>query len=94
VEAAKPPWQRYVLKYVEINSRSDYLQALTAPFILRIYALAKYDVLPQSMITGLDNLPNFSKWAHQVIKLESVTYTWDEEKIIPEMKRRFAAAKV
>lgn len=57
-------------------------QALTAPFILRIYAMSKHGVFPKSLKSGLDVLPNFSKWAAEVIKQESVTYIWDEERII------------
>ncbi|KAF2178238.1 thioredoxin-like protein [Zopfia rhizophila CBS 207.26] len=68
-------------------------EALTAPFILRIYALAKNDFLPQSAISGLNALPNFSKWAEEVIKHESVTYIWDEETILKATKAKAASLK-
>jgi glutathione S-transferase len=38
-------------------------------------------------------LPNFSKWAAEVIKHDSVTYIWDEEKIIEGTLKRFASLK-
>jgi glutathione S-transferase len=69
------------------------LQALTAPFILRIYALAKHGLLPQSIISGFDGLPNFSKWAAEVVKQESVTYIWDEESNISGTKKKIESMK-
>ena len=36
----------------------------------------------------LDALPNFSKWAKQVVIQESVTYTWDEEENMKITKER------
>ncbi|KAF2116304.1 thioredoxin-like protein [Lophiotrema nucula] len=68
-------------------------EALTAPFILRIYAFAKDGLLPQSTLSGLDALPNFSKWASETIKHPSVTYIWDEEAIVAGAKKRFANLK-
>jgi glutathione S-transferase len=65
---------------------------LTAPFILRIYALAKDGLLPQSII-GFDGLPNFSKWATEVVKQESVTYIWDEESNISGTKKKIESMK-
>ncbi|KAF2130434.1 thioredoxin-like protein [Dothidotthia symphoricarpi CBS 119687] len=62
-------------------------EALTAPFILRIYALAKHGFLPQSIISGFDALPNFSKWAAEVVKQESVTYIWDDATISRTQKK-------
>jgi glutathione S-transferase len=70
-----------------------YLQALTAPFILRIYALAKHGLLPQSVISGFDGLPNFSKWAAESIKQESVTYIWDEESTVSGTKKKIESMK-
>ncbi|PVH98982.1 glutathione-S-transferas-like protein omega 1 [Periconia macrospinosa] len=64
-------------------------EALTAPFILRIYSYTRNGLLPQELIDGLDALPNFKKWAAEVIKQESVTYVWDEAKMIPATKTRF-----
>lgn len=68
-------------------------EALTAPFILRLYSLSKAEVLPGSIHAKLNELPNFSKWAAQVIKQESVTYIWDEEKVIEGTVRKVAQLK-
>jgi glutathione S-transferase len=69
-------------------------EALTAPFILRIYAYARNGLLPESLVTSLDSLPNFSKWAAEVIKHESVTYIWDEEKVVKATIAKFLKTKV
>jgi glutathione S-transferase len=55
-----------------------------------LYAFAKDGVLPASTKEGLDALPNFSKWAAEVIKHPSVTYIWDEKAVVEGMKKRFA----
>jgi glutathione S-transferase len=60
---------------------------------LRIYALTKHGLLPQSVVTNLDSLPNFSKWATEVIKQESVTYIWDEETTISGTKKKIESLK-
>jgi glutathione S-transferase len=69
------------------------IQALTAPFILRIYALAKHGLIPQSVVSGFDGLPNFSKWAAEVVKQDSVTYIWDEETTISGTKKKIESMK-
>lgn len=66
---------------------------MVAPFILRIYAFAKKDILPQSVLEGLDALPNFSKWAAAVREHESVTYIWNEEVIVEASVKKFAKLK-
>jgi glutathione S-transferase len=68
-------------------------EALTAPFILRTYAMAKHELLPKSIPSGLDALPNFSKWAAEVNKQDSVTYIWDEETVINGTRKRIESQK-
>jgi glutathione S-transferase len=55
--------------------------------------MSKHDMLPKSVTSGLDALPNFSKWAAEVTKQESVTYIWDEEKIIDGTRKRIESQK-
>lgn len=69
------------------------MQALVAPFILRVYTLAKHGIIPQSVVSGFDALPNFSKWAAEVIKQDSVTYIWDEETTVAGTKKKIASLK-
>lgn len=69
------------------------MQALTAPFILRIYGLARHGLLPKSIVSGLDALPSFSKWAAVVVKQESVTYIWDEESNMAATGKKIASMK-
>ena len=38
-------------------------------------------------------MPNFSKWAAETIKQESVTYIWDEEAVQSSTKRKIASLK-
>lgn len=66
---------------------------MTAPFILRVYKLGEHGLLPQGLRTGFDALPNFSKWAAEVIKQDSVTYIWDEEKNIEGTRKRIEGIK-
>jgi glutathione S-transferase len=75
------------------TSEADRLQALTAPFIIRTYAMAKNELLPKSITSGLDELPNFSKWAAEVVKQDSVTYIWDEEAVIDGTRKRIESQK-
>jgi glutathione S-transferase len=75
------------------SSKMTLAEALTAPFILRAYALTKHGLLPQTVVDGFDTLPNFSKWAKEVLKQESVTYIWDEEKSVGGMKKKIESMK-
>ena len=68
-------------------------EAMTAPFILRMYALSKHGFLPKSLTSGLDALPNFSKWAAEVLKQESVTYIWDEERMVSKTAEKIQSLK-
>ncbi|OCL11975.1 thioredoxin-like protein [Glonium stellatum] len=72
-----------------------FAEALVAPFILRTYTYSKHgDLLPKSIHTGFDKLPNFSKWAAATISHDSVTYIWDEENIISRTQARLAKLKI
>ncbi|KAF1834378.1 thioredoxin-like protein [Decorospora gaudefroyi] len=75
------------------SGRVTLAEALTAPFILRIYALVKHGLIPQSLVSGFDTLPNFSKWATEVVKQESVTFIWDEEPIMAGTKKKIESLK-
>jgi glutathione S-transferase len=49
------------------------------------------EVLPKSINTSLEaKAPNFWKWASNLVKQESVTYIYDEKKIVEKAKVRFA----
>lgn len=68
-------------------------EALTAPFILRVYSFSKNGLLPKSVLEGFEGLPNFNKWAQAVIKEDSVTYIWNEEEVIPATKKKIESMK-
>jgi len=70
-------------------------EALTAPFVLRIYAFGRSTeaLLPLSLIKGLESLPNFSRWAAAVIEHPSVTFIWDEEAVIQGTSKKIAQLK-
>jgi glutathione S-transferase len=75
------------------SSKVTLAEALTAPFLIRLYGFAKYGYMPKSMLEGLNALPNFSKWAAEVVKQESVLYVWDEEKTIHATKAKIDSMK-
>lgn len=64
-----------------------------APFLIRMYALARGGLLPKNFTEKLDSLPNFSKWAKAVNAKESVTYVFDEEKIVKGTASRIEKMK-
>jgi len=72
-------------------------EALTAPFVLRVNSFAKANIFPASLGKGLDALPNYSKWAKEVVSLDSVTYIYEEDAVISGTLKRLdklkAAAK-
>ncbi|RMZ73846.1 glutathione s-transferase domain-containing [Pyrenophora seminiperda CCB06] len=68
-------------------------EVLTAPFILRFYMYSRRGALPEPIASGFDALPNFSKWAAEVIKQESVTYIWNEEDIFSTTLQRIEKMK-
>lgn len=49
--------------------------------------------MPKSFKESLQKLPNFGKWAEAVIKQESVTYIWDEEKVVSRTTMRINKMK-
>lgn len=75
------------------SSQVTFAEAITAPFIIRTYAFAKDGVLPKLVSDGLNGLPNFSKWAAEVIKQDSVTYIWDEARFVEQFKKKIAQLK-
>ena len=68
-------------------------EALTAPFILRVYSFSRNGMLPKSVLEGFEGLPNFNKWAQAVNEAESVTYIWNEEEVVPAMKKKIETMK-
>lgn len=66
---------------------------MVAPFVLRLLAYADHDILPKSVKTELEALPNFSNWAKATLQLESVLYIWDEETSTAGMKRKIKETK-
>lgn len=68
-------------------------EALTAPFILRVYSFSKNGLLPKSLVEGFESLPNFNKWANEVIKQESVIYIWNEADVISATRKKIESMK-
>ncbi|KAH8593022.1 thioredoxin-like protein [Bisporella sp. PMI_857] len=72
-------------------SKLTLAEVLTGSFVLRLLAFPKYDLLPASVLTGLESkAPAFWKWANAVVKEESVNYIWDEEKVVEGTQARLA----
>ncbi|KAI9811086.1 MAG: hypothetical protein M1827_005668 [Pycnora praestabilis] len=70
------------------GERITLAEALTAPFILRLYSGANDTLLPKSLLPALEKLPNFNKWAKAVMKQESVTYIWDADTVTKRTEER------
>ena len=75
------------------SAKMTLAEALVAPMILRVYAFSRAGMLPKSIVDGFSGLPNFSKWAAEVVKQESVTYIWDEERMVKQAKLKIASMK-
>lgn len=75
------------------SSEFTMAEVLTAPFVIRYLAYSKDGLFPKSLREDLQKLPNFGPWAEAVAKRESVTYMWDEQKIVERTKKRIAKLK-
>jgi glutathione S-transferase len=60
---------------------------------MRIYALADSNVLPKSLVEGLDALPNFKRWSEQIRKEPSVLSIWDGPKFVARTTQRLERMK-
>ena len=63
-------------------------EALTGPFVLRMKAYGKAGLVHGALVQGLETVPRFRSWVDRVTSQESVTYIWDEEKMISRTKAR------
>ncbi|KAK7541825.1 glutathione-S-transferase-like protein omega 1 [Phyllosticta citricarpa] len=68
-------------------------EILTAPFLLRFYALSSRGILPKSFKQGLEALPHFGPWAEAVIAHPSVKENWDEESVVQRAEAMLAKVK-
>ncbi|KAF2149369.1 hypothetical protein K461DRAFT_296843 [Myriangium duriaei CBS 260.36] len=75
------------------SSKLTMAEVLTAPFVQRYLSFSQAGLLPESLKQGLESLPNFSKWANEVVKQDSVQFGFDEQKIIEGMRNRIAKLK-
>ncbi|KAK1599364.1 glutathione S-transferase domain-containing protein [Colletotrichum navitas] len=73
-------------------------EVLTGSFTLRLVSFAKHGLIPESVLSSLEQkAPNFYKWAQAVNNTPSVNGIYDEEKVVELTKQRLAnmkAAKV
>ncbi|KAI0008067.1 glutathione S-transferase domain-containing protein [Xylariaceae sp. FL0662B] len=66
-------------------------EVLTGSFVVRIFTLPKYGLLPERVISDLSNkAPNFYRWGLAVSNHPSVTGIYDVEKIAERTKARLA----
>lgn len=69
-------------------------EVIAAPFVLRFYLIAEDgEFLPKSLISKLDKLPNFSKWAKELTAHPSVLKVFPRDEIIKGFKTRIPAMK-
>lgn len=69
------------------------VQALTAPFVIRYHTYGEEDVMPKSMLKGLEALPNYSKWSKAIRAEDSVTYVFDGPEVVKTTKARIEKLK-
>jgi hypothetical protein len=57
---------------------------LTGPFILRVWALPKYEQLVPGFVPQAlqDRAPNFWKWVRAIVAEPPVTAVWDEGLVV------------
>ncbi|KAL7629805.1 hypothetical protein AAE478_001328 [Parahypoxylon ruwenzoriense] len=66
-------------------------EVLTGSFIIRLFTLPKYGILPERILDDLSvKAPNFYRWGQAVSKHPSVTGIYDEENIAARTKDRLA----
>ena len=61
--------------------------------MIRYQTLGEADLMPKSMLKGLNALPNYSKWSKAVCAEDSVTYVFDGPNIAATMKARIEKLK-
>jgi glutathione S-transferase len=74
--------------YFAGSKKMTLAEVMVAPFIVRIYALAYANVLPSSVIEGLEKLPHFGRWAANVRKEQSVLSVWNPDKFVSRTNER------
>jgi len=79
--------------YFDGSEKMTLAEALTAPFVLRLHAYSKAGLLAESLNDELKSLPNYTRWADNCLKQESVIYIWDEEKTMQRTKVRMEKMK-
>lgn len=70
-----------------------WLQAMTAPFVIRYRILGEHGLMPASLLKSMDALPNYSKWSKAVCAEDAVTYVIDAPSIAKGMAERIAKLK-
>jgi glutathione S-transferase len=79
--------------YFDGAEKMTLAEALTAPFVLRLHAYSTSGLLPEGLNDDLKSLPNYTKWADNLVKQESVIYIWNEEDIVKRTKARMEKMK-
>lgn len=64
-------------------------EAIVAPFLLRWYTMADDTFIPKSLVTGLEELPNFKKWSEAVRSHPSALKIWEPEKFMEGFLRKY-----
>lgn len=66
-------------------------EALTGPFVLRLFTFAKHGLLPESLSKSLEqSAPNFHKWGQAVSQHPSVLSIFKEDVIVGTAQKRIA----
>ncbi|KAK6337053.1 hypothetical protein TWF718_009839 [Orbilia javanica] len=63
-------------------------EIIAGPVLLRLFAFVDNGLLPQSFKENLLDLPNFGKWARELVKNESLLKGWNEAKFVEGSKAK------
>ncbi|EKG13452.1 Glutaredoxin [Macrophomina phaseolina MS6] len=79
--------------FYDDSKELTYAETQVAPFLLRIYSLSNGTYLPTKFKTGLQGLPNFSKWAAAVQEHPSIKSNYNETSVLERTGKMMAKLK-
>jgi glutathione S-transferase len=79
--------------YFDGAEKMTMAEVLCAPFLLRLHAYSTAGLLAERLSDDLKSLPNYTKWADNILKQESVIYIWNEEDMMERTKARIEKLK-
>ncbi|KAL1621829.1 hypothetical protein SLS54_005352 [Diplodia seriata] len=79
--------------FVDGSNELTYAETQVAPFLLRLYSMSNGTYLPTKLKSGLQGLPNFSKWAAATIEHPSIKSNYNEGSVLERTAKTVAKLK-